>query len=403
MRPVWCWVVDPTITFITTAHSQDLTAAQANSSRELIKSNKFQAYFPHISIKETQDNKTFYENRNGGFRKSFSVGSSPTGNHALILIMDDPQNPAMADSEVERKNVNDWIGKQLFTRKADKEVAVTVLIQQRLHPQDVTSYLLSLGEEGYDHICLPAEVHGNLKPAHLAEFYVDGLMDPHRLKRETIEAERVRLGTRTFLTQYMQAPNDEESAILKPDWFPKISQWQFTELCTKSKPIINFFADTAFTAKTNRDPSAILACAKIGNVLYITGVSCVRYEFPRLVRHVKDWTAAQGYTPSSRIIIEPKASGLPIIQQLKAETSLNVIAQKDNNKLDKITRLNAISGLVESGKICLVESPHWNREFIEQVTSDSPVHDDIRDCFVAAVEYNLAQAQGSQTFSFLKR
>lgn len=396
--PVYCWVVDPTITFITSTYERDLANRQANTSRDLLKSDKFKAYFPHIVMKESQDNKQDYENRNGGWRYSTSVGAAVTGRHCLISICDDPQNPEEAASEVERKNANEWISGTLSSRMADKDVTVFIYVQQRLHVNDVTGFLLGQGLP-YKHICLPAEVNKRVKPLSVIPMYGEsGILDPNRISAAVLQREKVRLGTKVYQTQYNQSPNDEENAIIKEGWFQKVSQLEFDELFKANKPPIDFYLDTAFTKKTNRDPSAILACCKIKNDLYITAVKAVRYEFPRLIQHIKDWTAAQGYSSRSKIIIEPKANGISIIQQLKTDTALNVIQGKDS-KADKIVRLNAISPIVEARRVFLLDGP-WNREFLEEVTADEPVHDDIRDCFVAAIENKMTKPTGHGSYAF---
>lgn len=397
--PAWVWINDPKVTFITGSHQQDLANRQANASRQLMKSEKFQRYFPFIKFKSDQDNKSDYENTFGGYRLATSTGSSPTGRHALILVLDDPQNPDTAASEVERGNTNQWVGSTLSSRKSNKEVSIMLVVQQRLHSNDVTGFLLSTGKQ-FNHVCLPAQVNNAVSPAHLMERYEDGLLDPTRLTAKILEDAKLEMGSRAFSAQFLQKTSNEESSILRETWFPRISKPDFQQLLETSGAPTFFYLDTAYTNKQVNDPSAVLACVKINKDLYIREVATVRYEFPKLVKWISSWTSTHGYTKRSRIVIEPKASGLSIIQQLKAETGLNVIAGVPP-KQDKLTRLNSISPIVEAGRVILVDGA-WTPLFLAEVTSDEPLHDDQADCLTAAVTDLLVKGvYRPHRFSFL--
>jgi predicted phage terminase large subunit-like protein len=386
MFPVWLWVIDDTIKIITGSYSKELSTVQATKARDIIMSDKFKKYFPYIQTKEDQNNKLNYENKRGGARITTSTGSAITGQHAHILIVDDPQNPELADSEPERETTNAWVSETLSTRKINAEISVMMIIQQRLHAQDVTGYLLTKGKDYY-HICLPAEINKTIKPASLAENYKDGLLDPIRLSPTALAEKKIDMGTRAYNSQINQNPQSDEDSILKESWFHVIDPIEFETLCNTNKPRFEFFADTAYTENSKNDPSVILACTKIGELLYITNISVVRMEFPKLIEHFKRWTAANGYGHNSRIYIEPKANGKSITQYLKTQTTLNAIDGKATND-SKTIRLNAISPKVEAGKVVLVKG-HWNASFISEVTANEPIHDDIRDCLVAAIEDKL--------------
>jgi predicted phage terminase large subunit-like protein len=388
MFPVWCWVIDDTIKIITGSYSKELSTVQATKSRDIITSDKFKLFFPWIAIKEDQNNKLNYETKRGGARITTSTGSAITGQHAHLLIVDDPQNPELANSEPERETTNNWVSETLSTRKISSDVTVMILVQQRLHALDVTGHLLNKGKE-YFHICLPAELNKTLKPGELAAEYVDGLLDPVRLSPEVLAEKKIDMGSKAYSSQINQNPQNDEDSIIKEGWFTIMEPADFEILCNTTKPKFDFYADTAYTEKAKNDPSVILACTKIGQTLYITNVSSVRMEFPRLIEHFKSWCANNGYQHNSRILIEPKANGKSITQYLKTQTSLNAIDGKSSND-SKIIRLNAVSPKVEAGKVVLIKGK-WNQAFLSEVTANDPIHDDMRDCLVAAIEDKLVR------------
>ena len=100
-----------------------------------------------------------------------------------------------------------------------------------------------------------------------------------------------------------------------------------------------------------------------------------RVEFPELKRMVlrafKDWE------PDSTII-EKKASGAPLIYELKA-MGIPVQEFTPVKGNDKITRLNAVSDLFASGRVW-APNTSWAEEVIDEVASfPSGDHDDYVD------------------------
>ena len=89
-----------------------------------------------------------------------------------------------------------------------------------------------------------------------------------------------------------------------------------------------------------------------------------RVEFPELKRVAIELN--QRDRPSA-LLIEDRASGQSLIQELRRDTLLPVIPVKVDN--DKEARVNAISPLIEAGKIYLPESTNWLHDYIEELTS----------------------------------
>lgn len=364
MFPVWCWTIDPSMRFITGSYSYDLSTDHAVKSRDIIRSDRFVSYFPDLFMKDDKDNKTAYENNYMGSRSSTSVGGTITGKHANLIVIDDPLNPKKAASEVERNNANDWMDRTLSSRKVDKEITPTILVMQRLHENDCTGHWLSKKEKRIKHICLPAELSDNVSPVELREKYVDGLLDPVRLNKKVLLEQRIDYGSYAYSGQMSQRPAPDDGGIIKKNWFTIISQSTFDEQMKTKQVVWDFFLDSAYTNKTKNDPSALMAVAKIDHNTYIKSSKQVWMEFPELINEIVQFTAKNGYTRQSKIYIEPKASGLTIIQTLKRETNLNIISL-DPPKDDKVTRVHGVSPVIESGRVFLI-SGEWNEGFLNE-------------------------------------
>ena len=395
MFPVWCWTIDPTLRFITGSYSSDLSTEHAVKSRDIVRSDKFKQYYPTLALKIDKDNKMSYENNYTGSRTATSVGGTITGKHAHILVIDDPLNPKKAASETERLNANEWFDKTLSTRKVDKAITPTILIMQRLHENDCTGHLLLKRDKSIKHICLPAEVSDHIAPPELRENYVDGLLDVTRLNRSILKELRTDLGSYGYAGQIMQRPAPDEGGLLKKEWFGIIDYHELTQ----RHPHIQWdtFIDSAYTSKTENDPTAIMSCAYVQHTLYIRESRQYWLEFPQLLNEIKNFNSRSGNLGRNTTYVEPKAGGLSIIQQLRMETSLNVI-ELEPPKDDKMTRVNAISPFVEAKRVCLVRGD-WNDNFLSECAQfPNGLHDDQVDNLTAAIKRYYLKPQIKKIF-----
>ncbi len=383
MFPAWLWTQDPTIRIISNSFSATLATDHAMRSRDIILSDKFKKLFPDVKLRDDKSAKTFYANTLGGSRYSTSTSGGVTGEHAHCILNDDPQNPRQAFSEAFRKAAVEHL-KTLATRKVDKANTPTITVMQRLHELDVTGFLLENSTEKIKHICLPAELSPLIKPIELRSNYVDGLLDPIRLNREVLAEMRSDLGAQNYSGQFEQNPVAEGGNIVKRDWFKIVDTTTFAAIY-KMQPV-HFFVDTAYTSKQDNDPTGILAACKIRNDIYITGAQKVRKEFPELISFLKKYTSMNGYDARSTLRIEPKANGLSVIQQLKAQTNLNVVSTP-TPKDSKEVRLHTSSPTIEAGHVCLVAGA-WNDEFLTEVCGfPAMAHDEYVDLLNYAIDY----------------
>lgn len=189
VAPAWLWANDSSKTIIGCTIDSKNATEFATASRDIIESDKFKRFYPDVKIRRDVSAKTFYQSDEGGKRYSFTTRGSKTGKHADVLIDDDPMDYSTANSpDAARRCIEGF--KELQTRKKDKDNVPYILVMQRLSSRDTTVHALKALPK-VRHICLPADnIHNNVKPTELAENYVDGLMDPVRLSRETLKAEK---------------------------------------------------------------------------------------------------------------------------------------------------------------------------------------------------------------------
>ena len=398
--PVWLWVNDPTLQVISGCFSFTLSTKLNTDSREVLRSARFTELFPEIQIKKDEDAKTFYRTTQGGWRMATSAGSNITGNHAHLLLIDDPIDPKGVMSETILTGVNDWMDKTLSSRKVDKENTPTILIMQRLHELDPTGNWLQKAKEGKKkirHVCLPAKADFEVSPPEYKEKYIDGLLDPIRLNETVLTEAKADLGSKDFAGQYGQSPRPTEGNIIKKDYLTVLLQHNIpADYRSLQRHIV---ADTAYKEKQQNDPSAFLSYFEHRGHLFISNFKKGKWAFPELCRQLQDFAHYEG-AEQGRIEIEPKASGVSVVQTLRESTTLNVM-EWEMMKGDKVERVNSVLPFLESGKVWLIQGA-WNDDFISEcLVFPNGAHDEAVDLLVMAAA-NVGKRKKVSGYSFFK-
>jgi predicted phage terminase large subunit-like protein len=152
--------------------------------------------------------------------------------------------------------------------------------------------------------------------------------------------------------------------------------------CKPSKLIWSY--DTAFKTKAENDYTASQLWGKFGGDYYLLDFHKERIEFPALKARAK---ASYNSQPRpDALIIEDKASGQSLIQELRRDSQVPVIAVKVDS--DKVSRCYAVTPLIEAGRVFL-PSQHPNlQDFLLECTSfPLGAHDDQVDAMSQALAY----------------
>ena len=105
---------------------------------------------------------------------------------------------------------------------------------------------------------------------------------------------------------------------------------------------------------------------------YLIDMLAAQMEYPALKRAVV--AQAERFAPEV-ILIEDKASGQSLLQDLRAETNLPVLAQMPD--ADKMSRLLRVTPMMEAGKVALPKFAPWLAALEEELVSFPDArHDD---------------------------
>jgi predicted phage terminase large subunit-like protein len=379
MFPVWCWTKWHWMRFITGSYSSDLSLESAEKSRDIMRSDKFKMLFPDVIIKEDKDTKSNYRialrerDRNGKVRKivlgggrfSTSTGGTITGFHGHINIWDDPLNPKQAVSDALLKIANDWITQSASTRKADKDVSVTIMVMQRLHQNDPTGHMLEKVKEGkmIKHICLPGEIRNHreqLNPPELERFYKDELLDPVRLSWSALKELSADLGVYGYAGQVGQHPTPPGGGMFKVDNFHIVD----TLPSDIHRLQIMRYWDKAGTEGAGKRTAGVKILKLSNKKWVILDVRKGQWAAEKRERIIKQTAEADERDCEIGIEQEPGSGGLESAQSTVRNLA-GFVVHKDLPKGDKIYRAEPFAVQVNEGNVVLLRG-EWNHDFIEE-------------------------------------
>lgn len=211
----WAWTIMPGLRYIGTSFAEDLAFDLSVKSRSVIQSPLYKKLFPYVEIRQDVNNKGWWANTSGGDRYAVGMNGNITGRHAHVIGIDDPLNPRGGRSLADLTAASQYCCETLPSRKTNKEVSWTYLVMQRISVSDPTA--LFLKRPDVEHICLPGELTDDVYPKDLRDYYVDGLFDPTRLSRRSLDQMKVEYGTYGYAGQVLQNPIPPGGGMFKTD------------------------------------------------------------------------------------------------------------------------------------------------------------------------------------------
>jgi predicted phage terminase large subunit-like protein len=388
--PVWVWLKDPALSIITVSATDALATKFSHTSKILIDSDWFQERFGIMfQIRTDQHAKGAFMNTSGGRRESFGINSGIIGSGCDIMLLDDIQSPDNV-TPVGLKNTIESYTDVLYSRLNNPDVSVRICLQQRVHENDISGYLMRTNPDKYYHICIPAILSTDLHPKDLAVNYTNRLFWEKRFSQKVMDDFKSTMRPAPYAGQLLQRPVPEEGDLIKRSWFKSMKQSDVLALNLQW----NLVLDTAFTDSTKNDPSGYLIVAKHNNSLIILKAGRKWLQFHELLEEIKE---LQRVYKINKIYIEEKASGISIFQELQRQTKYNVLKLSPKSK-DKIQRVIAVQPVLQSQRVILVTDDSWNEMLLSECASfPFAVHDDLVDCLSYSVDEFL-QKGGTTTF-----
>ena len=371
LLPAWMVGRNPKLKIIQSTHTTELAVRFGRKAKTLIDSPEYQQVF-QTRLREDSQAAGKWETQQGGEYYAAGVGSAITGRGADLLIIDDPHSEQDALNAAALERAYEWYTSG--PRQRLQPGGAIVLVMTRWNMKDLTGMLLKaqkeLKSDQWDIIEFPAIMPSN-KPVW-----------PEYWKLEELENVKASLSVGKWNAQWMQNPTSEEGSIIKREWW---NVWEHDYVPPLQHVIQSY--DTAFLKKESADYSAITTWGVFyptndspANLILLDAVK-ERLEFPELRR--KALEQYQYWKPET-VVIESKASGLPLTYELR-KMGIPVVNFTPSKGNDKHARVNAVAPIFESGQVWAPEE-----KFAEEVIEECAAfpygdHDDLVDSMTQAV------------------
>jgi predicted phage terminase large subunit-like protein len=167
-------------------------------------------------------------------------------------------------------------------------------------------------------------------------------LHPAREDLATLERLRQTMGGYNFAGQYQQAPAPREGGMVKRGWFKSYSPAERPE---RFELVVQSW-DTANKPTELSDFSVCTTWGLVEKQIYLLHVLRKKLDYPSLKRAVRE--QAELHKPEV-VLIEDKASGTQLIQELKEEGMYAVKAYQPEAGMNKEMRLHAQTATIENG------------------------------------------------------
>lgn len=316
-----------------------------------------------------------YRGHDGGMSTA-GVGGPFTGKGGDILIVDDPiKNAEEARSPARRELIWDWFNSVAYTRL--EPGGAVLVIQTRWNEDDLAGRLIRAEKEGGEHyevLSFPAIA------AEMDELQREKgeVLCPERFDAEAVAKIKAAIGPYWFSAMYQQQPRPEEGNIFKESWFPRFTgepQGTFIKRIA--------VLDTAHKTKKENDFSCQATMDLMDGGTYLRHVWREKVTYPDLKKKAVDLVAVW---KADELCIEDKDAGAMLIQELKRDTSLPVIAIPADK--DKVLRAHAATPSCEGGRVHLPAdgTVPWMETFLQELLAfPNAANDDQVDAFVHGI------------------
>ena len=364
---------------------------KANAQLQRIYSKEiYQLIFPKLHLPTLSDrsyscNKELieYVGAQGSFRNT-TVEGSITGETLDLGIVDDPiRGRKDANSAIKRNTTWDWYTDDYLSRFSEKAGLLFTLT--RWHLDDPAGRLINMNPPMLKVLKYPAIAVKNEKNRKQGE-----ALFPQFKSLDFIKIRKKQYSVSNFEALYQQNPVKMSGEMFKEEWIK-----YFTTFRKYQRVVIS--CDTGFKEKIENDPSVAGVWGVHSEGYDLLHVYRKRAGYPKLKKDIiklaEDWGRDSSLYESHTlftIMIEDKASGQSLIQDLRQETNFNIMPI--NPKGSKEIRAETITPQFDAGKVFLLKNASWLEDYLnELLTFPNSVHDDQVDMtsqFLTCIETN---------------
>ena len=371
--PAWMIGRKPTMKIIQATHTTELAVSFGRKVKNLLERDDYKEIFPDANLSADSKASGRWDTKAGGMYYAVGVGSNLAGRGGDLIVIDDPHSEQTAMSNSGFEDAWEW-----YTggpRQRLQPGGAIVLVQTRWSQKDMTGQLIkSMAKDPladqWEVIELPA-----IMPSGSACW-------PEYWSLPDLESVKASIPPSKWNAQYQQNPTGEDNAIIPRSWWKRWKKKNVPDL----KYVIQSY-DTAFTKRETSDYSAITTWGVFspeeggppGPILLDSKKG--RWDFPELKGIALE---EYEYWDPDTVIVEAKASGLPLTHELR-NTGIPVVNFTPSKGNDKVSRVHSVSPLFEAGMVWAPEETFAD-EMIEEVAAfPNGEYDDLVDSMTQAL------------------
>ena len=379
LMPAWFLGRNPKLKIIQATHNTELAVRFGRKVRDLIDDPAYKDIFPNTNLKEDNKGAGKWGTDKGGEYFAAGVGAAVTGRGADLFIIDDPHSEQDALSDTAFDHAYEWYTSG--PRQRLQPGGAIILVMTRWGKKDLTGRLLANQSadpmsDQWEVVEFPALLPSG-KP-----------LWPQFWEKDALLSIKASLPLGKWAAQWQQQPTSAGSAIVRREWWQRWDKEKIPPL----KYIVQAY-DTAFSKKETADYSAITTWGIFEpdeggreNIILLDAQRG-RWNFPELKEVAFEEHA---YWEPDMVIIEAKATGKPLIDELRARgipaLGFSPGRRAGGGGVDKTTRMHMVSPLFEAGLVWAPEDKRFADDVIEEVSSfPNGDHDDFCDSMTLAL------------------
>lgn len=333
--------------------------------RNKMKLEEYGQFIFNISLSKSSDRDIEIAEHNGSIITR-GIMSGITGNSGDLIIIDDPvKNRQEADSVTYRERL--WEEWQNSIKTRTQAGTKIIIIQTRWHEDDLAGRVIR-NENNVEVVNIPVEAEEN---DILGRSVGEALCPEIGKDNKWLQAFKASYtdGMRAWNALFQGRPTSEEGNIIKREW------WRYYDKLPEKMPLKVISVDASFKGNDDSDFVAIETWGKCNADFFLIDMIKKRLNFPETIEAIRIMN--DKYPDRHSILIEDKANGPAIISVLRHEIQGVVPIKPEGGK---IARVNACSGIIESGNVYLPRYADFTDDFVEEFAAfPNGINDDCVD------------------------
>jgi len=303
-----------------------------------------------------------------------------------FIAIDDAAKPTEALSVTVAENVREVFELTIKSRRNSDQFCPIIICGQRLALDDLPGYIITTYPNDYHLI----EIEAFNEETQQSNF-------PETYSSENLIAAKNSIQSNirfAYWSQMQQKPIPQGGHMIPVDKFHRFDV--STAGSIKWEKLL-ITCDTALKTKEHNDYSCLELWGRLNNKAYLIDLIHGKWESPELLTNSRAFWKKHTADPrrsNPRFVIEEKAAGTGLIQQMKREA---IPVEGIERNIDKVTRVKDAQPFIEIGCVVLPQdnSVPWLKDFISecaQFRADGKApHDDRVDAMADAIKILLGK------------